>query len=141
MELFLISSWKFWLQWREFWSISAYIGDWKLYDASCIVLYLLWWITCYRYCWLPCNLNFHQIGSRITSKRISQMLEECFPLSYIMVDKHPCRHDPLHIVTHRIQNTIAEFSDCLFKTQFPPPSGKWSCFLHALNAMVCYSPQ
>ncbi|CAK9181625.1 unnamed protein product [Ilex paraguariensis] len=77
-----------------------------------------------------------QIGSRITSKRISQMLEDCFPCSYIMVDKHPSRHDPSHIITHRIQSTIAQFTDCLLKASAPPTSSKWSGFLRSLNMMV-----
>ncbi|KAK9277137.1 hypothetical protein L1049_006676 [Liquidambar formosana] len=79
-----------------------------------------------------------QIGSRITSKRISLMLEECFPCPYIMVDKHPYRHDPSHIVTHRIQSTITEFADCIVKAQFPHMSSKWSIFLRALDMMVAW---
>ncbi|MBA0738559.1 hypothetical protein Gogos_011896 [Gossypium gossypioides] len=43
-----------------------------------------------------------QIGSRITSNRISQMLEKCFPCSYILVDNHPHRHDPSHFVGQEI---------------------------------------
>ncbi|KAL6349813.1 hypothetical protein AAG906_001700 [Vitis piasezkii] len=77
-----------------------------------------------------------QIGSRITSKRISQMIEDCFPCSYIMVDKHPCRHDPSHLLTHRIQSTITQFADCLCKAQFPLMSSKWSVSLRALDMMV-----
>ncbi|KAK9090962.1 hypothetical protein Sjap_024139 [Stephania japonica] len=77
-----------------------------------------------------------QIGSRMTSKRISQMLVECIPYSYIMVDKHPHRHDPSHIITHRVQSTITEFVGALMNVEFPKTSGKWSCFLQALNIMV-----
>ncbi|KAJ7943266.1 protein PHYLLO, chloroplastic [Quillaja saponaria] len=76
-----------------------------------------------------------QIGSRITSKRISQMLENCITCSYVMVDQHPYRHDPTHIVTHRIQSTIAEFAGCLLKANFPRNS-KWSTSLHVLSKMV-----
>ncbi|XP_077237681.1 2-oxoglutarate decarboxylase/hydro-lyase/magnesium ion-binding protein isoform X2 [Tasmannia lanceolata] len=79
-----------------------------------------------------------QIGSRITSKRIAQMLEACSPCSYIMVDKHPNRHDPSHIVTHRIQSTITEFSDYLLRVHFPRKITKWSSFLQALNMMVAW---
>ncbi|PIA57589.1 hypothetical protein AQUCO_00600361v1 [Aquilegia coerulea] len=77
-----------------------------------------------------------QIGSRITSKRVSQMLEVSSPCSYIMVDKHPYRHDPSHIVTHRIQSTIVEFADSLLKLQLPRMICKWSGFMHAVNMMV-----
>ncbi|KAK9114479.1 hypothetical protein Syun_021276 [Stephania yunnanensis] len=77
-----------------------------------------------------------QIGSRMTSKRISQMLVECIPHSYIMVDKHPHRHDPSHIITHRVQSTITEFVGALMNVEFPKTSSKWSCFLQALSMMV-----
>ncbi|XWS69567.1 hypothetical protein CRYUN_Cryun04dG0190100 [Craigia yunnanensis] len=77
-----------------------------------------------------------QIGSRITSKRISQMLEKCFPCSYILVDNHPCRHDPSHLVTHRIQSSAIEFANILLKAQFPHRSSKWRGYLQALNMMV-----
>ncbi|XP_017218695.1 protein PHYLLO, chloroplastic isoform X10 [Daucus carota subsp. sativus] len=79
---------------------------------------------------------FVQIGSRITSKRISQMLEDCFPCSYILVDKHPNRHDPSHIVTHRIQCTAAQFADHVLKASINGISSNWTSFLCALDTMV-----
>ncbi|XP_031097286.1 protein PHYLLO, chloroplastic isoform X2 [Ipomoea triloba] len=79
-----------------------------------------------------------QIGSRITSKRISQMLESCFPCSYIMVDKHPSRHDPLHIVTHRIQTTITRFANCLLKACVPHTGNQWRGFLQVLNTTAAW---
>ncbi|XP_056697055.1 protein PHYLLO, chloroplastic isoform X3 [Spinacia oleracea] len=79
-----------------------------------------------------------QVGSRITSKRISEFLEHCFPCSYIMVDKHPCRHDPSHIVTHRIQSTISQFTGGLLKGTFPCSSIKWKSFLQAVNSVVAW---
>ncbi|KAG5532630.1 hypothetical protein RHGRI_027056 [Rhododendron griersonianum] len=77
-----------------------------------------------------------QVGSRITSKRISQMLEDSFPCAYVLVENHPCRHDPSHIVTHRIQSTITQFSDCLLKAHIPQISSKWCGFLKAVDKMV-----
>lgn len=77
-----------------------------------------------------------QIGSRITSKRICQMLEDCFPCKYIYVDEHPLRHDPSHLVTHRIQSTITEFADCLLKAYVPKISGQWCGLLRALDKVV-----
>ncbi|KAE8667675.1 Menaquinone biosynthesis protein, putative isoform 2 [Hibiscus syriacus] len=77
-----------------------------------------------------------QIGSRITSKRISQMLEKCFPCSYILVDDHPNRHDPSHFVTQRIQISAIEFANILLKAQIPHRSRKWHDYLQALNMMV-----
>ncbi|TYK09049.1 protein PHYLLO [Cucumis melo var. makuwa] len=77
-----------------------------------------------------------QIGSRVTSKRVSKLLEECSPCSYIMVDKHPGRHDPSHIVTHRIQSTVLEFVGCILKANFPLNKSKLTATLRALNMMV-----
>ncbi|KAF8399244.1 hypothetical protein HHK36_015109 [Tetracentron sinense] len=79
-----------------------------------------------------------QIGSRITSKRITQMIEICSPCSYITVDKHPYRHDPSHIVTHRIQSTITEFADSLLKAHFPRTRSKWTGFMRAVDMMVAW---
>ncbi|XP_058112414.1 protein PHYLLO, chloroplastic isoform X2 [Magnolia sinica] len=77
-----------------------------------------------------------QLGSRITSKRITQILERCSPCSYIMVDKHPYRHDPSHILTHRLQSTISEFAAYLLKVNFPRNNSRWHTFLQALDMMV-----
>ncbi|XP_049363348.1 protein PHYLLO, chloroplastic isoform X2 [Solanum verrucosum] len=79
-----------------------------------------------------------QIGSRITSKRVAQLLESCFPCSYIMVDNHPSRHDPSHIVTHRIQCAIPQFADYLITACTPHPRRKWECFLQALNSVAAW---
>lgn len=87
-------------------------------------LYLVW------------SFVYQQIGGRITSKRIAQMLEACSPFSYIMVDKHPYRHDPSHIVTHRIQSTITEFAHYLLKVSFPRKTTRWHTFLQVLNMTV-----
>ncbi|ONK69405.1 uncharacterized protein A4U43_C05F22510 [Asparagus officinalis] len=77
-----------------------------------------------------------QIGSKITSKRIGQFLEFSCPQSYILVDSHPCRHDPSYIVTHRVQSTVTEFTDVLLKVQVSKNASNWSLFLKALNMMV-----
>ncbi|CAN4125211.1 unnamed protein product [Withania somnifera] len=79
-----------------------------------------------------------QIGSRITSKRVAQLLESCFPCSYIMVDNHPSRHDPSHIVTHRIQCAIPQFADYLITACTPHARSKWECLLQALNSVASW---
>ncbi|KAL2234920.1 UNVERIFIED_CONTAM: Protein PHYLLO, chloroplastic [Sesamum indicum] len=79
-----------------------------------------------------------QIGSRITGRRISQMIEHCSPCPYIMVDTHPGRHDPSQIMTHRIQSTIAQFSDCLIKCCTPRVSKKWREFIRGLDMMAAW---
>lgn len=90
-------------------------------------------------CSLPPFLNLDQIGSRITSKRICQIIEDCAPFSYIMVDKHPHRHDPSHIVTHRIQTSIFEFVGCVLKAAVPHTRSLWSTSLQLLSKMVLIS--
>uniref|UniRef100_A0A1J3CVU3 Protein PHYLLO, chloroplastic n=1 Tax=Noccaea caerulescens TaxID=107243 RepID=A0A1J3CVU3_NOCCA len=77
-----------------------------------------------------------QVGSRITSKRVSQVLEKCFPFAYILVDKHPCRHDPSHLVTHRVQSNIVQFADCVLKSRFPWRRSKLHGHLQALDGAI-----
>lgn len=64
------------------------------------------------------------------------MLEECFPCSYILVDSHPFRYDPSHIVTHRIQSGIIKFANHLLKVEHPYERNGWSTYLRAVNLMV-----
>ncbi|KAE9597953.1 putative 2-succinyl-5-enolpyruvyl-6-hydroxy-3-cyclohexene-1-carboxylic-acid synthase [Lupinus albus] len=90
--------------------------------------------------WLEIDLVI-QIGSKITSKRICQVLEECAPFSYIMVDKHPFRHDPSHIITHRIQTTIVNFVACLMKATVPRTVCMWGTSLQLLSKMVDWEIQ
>ncbi|KAG4931825.1 hypothetical protein GLYMA_17G262200v4 [Glycine max] len=88
--------------------------------------------------WLEVDVVI-QIGSRITSKRICQIIEDCAPFSYIMVDKHPHRHDPTQIVTHRIQTSIFEFVGCVLKAAVPHTRSLWSTSLQLLSKMVLIS--
>ncbi|KAI4302200.1 hypothetical protein MLD38_037978 [Melastoma candidum] len=77
-----------------------------------------------------------QIGSKITSKRVSQMLEKCCPCMYIMVDQHPSRHDPSHIITHRIHSSAVDFAGSLLNFCFPRRNSEWTSHLKALNSLV-----
>jgi 2-succinyl-5-enolpyruvyl-6-hydroxy-3-cyclohexene-1-carboxylate synthase len=77
-----------------------------------------------------------QIGSRITSKRVGMFLETSFPSSYILIDRHPCRHDPSHVVTHRIQANVAEFAARLCRCTFQRKRSRWTEFLTILNSVV-----
>ncbi|KAI3796239.1 hypothetical protein L1987_38906 [Smallanthus sonchifolius] len=78
-----------------------------------------------------------QIGSRITSKRISQMLQDSFPCSYILIDNHPSRHDPSHIITHRIHSSISQFTDWVLGSCVTTHiNSKWTSFLFSINMMV-----
>lgn len=77
-----------------------------------------------------------QIGGRITSKRVSQWLDSCPPFVYIFVDKHPNRQDPSHLVTHRVQCSIVEFTDIALVEKSPKKGMKWGLFLKELNMIV-----
>ncbi|XP_066321928.1 protein PHYLLO, chloroplastic-like isoform X5 [Miscanthus floridulus] len=77
-----------------------------------------------------------QIGSRITSKRVGMFLETSFPSSYILIDRHPCRHDPSHVVTHRIQANVAEFAASLCRCTFQRKRSRWTEILTILNSVV-----
>ncbi|XP_017425308.1 protein PHYLLO, chloroplastic isoform X3 [Vigna angularis] len=85
--------------------------------------------------WLDVDVVI-QIGSRLTSKRVCQILEDRAPFSYIMVDKHPQRHDPSHIITHRIQTSIFEFVGCLLKASVTNTRSMWGISLQLLSKMV-----
>lgn len=108
------------------------------YNQSSIKVIVTCWLIKIILCALFIEWSFacQQIGGKITSKRIAQMLEACSPFSYIMVDKHPYRHDPSHIVTHRLQSTITEFSHYLHKVSFPRKTTRWRTLLQVLNMMV-----
>ncbi|KAK3158306.1 hypothetical protein QOZ80_2AG0135410 [Eleusine coracana subsp. coracana] len=77
-----------------------------------------------------------QIGSRITSKRVGMFLESSFPSSYILIDRHPCRHDPSHVVTHRLQASVTEFAASLYQRTFQRKTSRWKSILMVLNSVV-----
>ncbi|KAL8035297.1 hypothetical protein ABFS82_12G085600 [Erythranthe guttata] len=79
-----------------------------------------------------------QIGSRITGRRISQMIEQCCPCPYIMVDNHPSRHDPSYIITHRIQSSISHFTEFLIKSCLPDLSNKRKEFIRGLDMTAAW---
>ncbi|KAL7603912.1 hypothetical protein Lser_V15G15247 [Lactuca serriola] len=77
-----------------------------------------------------------QIGSRITSKRVSQMIQDSSPCQYILVDNHPNRHDPSHAITHRIQGHIRHFTNCVMRSCTTKINTQWTNFLCSINMMV-----
>ncbi|XP_002986213.2 protein PHYLLO, chloroplastic [Selaginella moellendorffii] len=81
-----------------------------------------------------------QIGSRITSKRLSQFLQECSPRAYILVEEHPYRHDPGHRLTHRIKSSAGEFARFVMKEltepEFPERCHSYGMWLHVLSDTV-----
>jgi len=92
------------------------------------------YLICHKF--LKLMLFDWQIGSRITSKRVGMFLETSFPSSYILIDRHPCRHDPSHVVTHRIQANVAEFAASLCRCTFQRKRSRWTEILTILNSVV-----
>lgn len=56
-----------------------------------------------------------QLGSRVTSKRTSTFLDGLPLRAYILVDSHPFRHDPSHVLSHRVEMGIATFVDAVLE--------------------------
>lgn len=77
-----------------------------------------------------------QVGSKVTSKRVAQLLEDCRPHAYMMVQNHPYRHDPSHILTHRIQASVVDFATVIREFCTPKEMGSWCKWLQVLNNMV-----
>ncbi|XP_078167049.1 protein PHYLLO, chloroplastic-like isoform X2 [Carex rostrata] len=77
-----------------------------------------------------------QIGGSLTSKRMNQFLESCAPIPYILVDSHPYRHDPSHIVTYRIQSSVSQFVAIMCEFQFSNKVKEWSCLLKGINSAI-----
>jgi len=53
------------------------------------------------------------LGGMLTSKRLELFLEQNPPEQYIHVADHPCRHDPCHRITTRIESDTGWFCDTL----------------------------
>ncbi|KAG6548096.1 hypothetical protein Mapa_010376 [Marchantia paleacea] len=77
-----------------------------------------------------------QIGSRLTSKRLSQFLEAASPEAYIVVEEHSSRHDPSHIVTHRVQSSAADFSYTIMNATVSKPRTSFCSRLQILSEVV-----
>ncbi|BFI28545.1 menaquinone-specific isochorismate synthase [Marchantia polymorpha subsp. ruderalis] len=77
-----------------------------------------------------------QIGSRLTSKRLSQFLEAASPEAYIIVEEHSSRHDPSHIVTHRVQSSAADFSYTIMNATGSKPRTSFCSRLQILSEVV-----
>eukprot|EP00252_Welwitschia_mirabilis_P025987 TRINITY_DN8321_c0_g1_i6.p1 TRINITY_DN8321_c0_g1~~TRINITY_DN8321_c0_g1_i6.p1 ORF type:complete len:767 (-),score=128.88 TRINITY_DN8321_c0_g1_i6:1476-3776(-) len=77
-----------------------------------------------------------QVGSKLTSKQLYPFLEDCNLEACILVDDHPFRHDPLHILTHRIQDSVVEFVSLVKRFYTPRENVEWCKFLGTLNALV-----
>jgi 2-succinyl-5-enolpyruvyl-6-hydroxy-3-cyclohexene-1-carboxylate synthase len=51
-----------------------------------------------------------QLGTRVTSKRTCTFLDGLPLRRYVLVDSHPFRHDPSHVLSHRVEMKIAHFA-------------------------------
>ncbi|GAQ91163.1 isochorismate synthase [Klebsormidium nitens] len=56
-----------------------------------------------------------QLGSRLTSKRTSSFLDGLPLRAHVLVDSHPFRHDPSHVLSHRAEMGIATFVDAVLE--------------------------
>ncbi|MCO5559536.1 hypothetical protein L7F22_013137 [Adiantum nelumboides] len=77
-----------------------------------------------------------QIGSRLTSKRLAMFLEACQPSPYILVEEHPFRHDPSHLLTHRVHGSVIEFVTQLVQCSAPSQSQAYGKQLRLLSDLV-----
>ncbi|KAI5055725.1 hypothetical protein GOP47_0029246 [Adiantum capillus-veneris] len=77
-----------------------------------------------------------QIGSRLTSKRLAMFLETCQPSPYILVEEHPFRHDPSHLLTHRVHGSVIEFVTQLVLCSAPSQSRGYGKQLMLLSDVV-----
>ncbi|EKD06414.1 MAG: 2-succinyl-5-enolpyruvyl-6-hydroxy-3-cyclohexene-1-carboxylic-acid synthase [Limnospira sp. PMC 1291.21] len=66
-----------------------------------------------------------QIGDRILSKRFLEYLPTHPPRYYIMITDSPSRHDPAHIVSHRIESNIEKLCESLLPLLAPNLSEDW----------------
>nr|XP_024385455.1 protein PHYLLO, chloroplastic-like isoform X2 [Physcomitrium patens] len=74
-----------------------------------------------------------QIGGRLTSKRVGTFLGASTPRAYILVEEHPIRADPSHVVTHRVQSNTSALVDSLLKLL--PKASQVHGFLHTLQTL------
>ncbi|MEW6411455.1 MAG: 2-succinyl-5-enolpyruvyl-6-hydroxy-3-cyclohexene-1-carboxylic-acid synthase [Candidatus Zixiibacteriota bacterium] len=75
-------------------------------------------------------------GGVMTSKRLNQYLSDRGPRNYIHIADHPFRHDPNHVVTHRIQADINAACSGLASTLKPKTAGDLARQLRKANALV-----
>ncbi|KAG0608149.1 hypothetical protein M758_8G082600 [Ceratodon purpureus] len=74
-----------------------------------------------------------QIGGRLTSKRIGNFLEASTPRAHILVEEHPFRADPSHILTHRVQSSTTGFSASLLQNL--PKASQEHSLVHTLQTL------
>lgn len=66
-----------------------------------------------------------QLGSRITSKRFLQYLEQHPPTHHIAIIDDPFRHDPTHTISLRIHSSIAHLCELLLLHLEPSLHSDW----------------
>ena len=69
-------------------------------------------------------------GGQLTSKRWLQFVDRKKPENYILVQNHPFRYDPMHIVTQRFESDIPAFCQQLSAVL---PKQKAASFVEALS--------
>jgi 2-succinyl-5-enolpyruvyl-6-hydroxy-3-cyclohexene-1-carboxylate synthase len=76
------------------------------------------------------------LGGQPVSKRLQQALAGRPPQVRVVVKDHPARHDPEHLVTHRVEASIAPFCEALLAGELPAGGGSWGKALQELSAQA-----
>ncbi|HWR81772.1 MAG TPA: 2-succinyl-5-enolpyruvyl-6-hydroxy-3-cyclohexene-1-carboxylic-acid synthase [Candidatus Deferrimicrobium sp.] len=75
-------------------------------------------------------------GGVPTSKRVQQLIERARPEHYLLVADHPCRQDPSHRITLRVEADIPEFCALLCNQVKPQVASTWQQgLIHASSAI------
>ncbi|KAJ7550965.1 hypothetical protein O6H91_07G126900 [Diphasiastrum complanatum] len=77
-----------------------------------------------------------QIGSRITSKRLSNFLEGYCPCAYILVEEHAFRSDPSHIISHRVKCSSVQFASYVLQATNSGSISSFALWLQQLSEVV-----
>ena len=67
-----------------------------------------------------------QIGDRLISKRLLQLIEKSPPQDYILLLNHPSRHDPAHRVTRRLEGDISHICEQLCQKLSQGKTSTWT---------------
>ena len=85
--------------------------------------------------YLRSELILH-LGRPLTSKRYLNFVSMCKPDNYIMIDEHPYRQDPEHILNERYELNIKTFCEQITPILDRKSSSKWSSQINQFDVMV-----
>ena len=70
-----------------------------------------------------------QIGGPVTSKNLLHFLQAIPSRQYVRIADHPCRHDPGHRVSHRLEMKLDDVLRALESNERPYSDGEWNRML------------